>query len=57
MQDVFKIRNEVNDNFFMVTTELEALKSVQKEMLEVQNRNWRIIEEHFEVFQHNIHLL
>ena len=41
----------------MVTTELEVLKSVQKEMLEVQNRNWRIIEEHFEVFQHNIHVL
>ena len=56
-QDVFKLRNEVNDKFFMVTTELEALNSVQKEMLEVQNRNWRIIEEHFEVFQHNIHVL
>ena len=56
-QDVFKLRNEVNDKFFMVTTELEALKSVQKEMLEVQNRNWRIIEEHFEVLQHNIHVL
>ena len=56
-QDIFKLRNEVNDKFFMVTTELEALKSVQKEMLEVQNRNWRIIEEHFEVFQHNIHVL
>ena len=56
-QDVFKLRNEVNDKFFMVTTELEALKSVQKEMLAVQNRNWRIIEEHFEVFQQNIHVL
>ena len=56
-QDVFKSRNEVNDKFLMVTTELEALKSVQKEMLEVQNRNWRIIEEHFEVFQHNFHVL
>ena len=56
-QDVFKLRNELNDKFFMVTTELGALKSVQKEMLEVQNRNWRIIEEHFEVFQHNIHVL
>ena len=40
-QDVFKLQNEVNDKFFMVPTELEALKSVQKEMLEVQNRNWR----------------
>ena len=56
-QDVFKLRSEVNDKFFMVTTELEALNSVQKEMLEIQNRNWRIIEEHFEVFQHNIHVL
>ena len=41
----------------MVTTELEAFKSVPKEMLEVQNRNWRVIEEHFEVFQHNLHVL
>ena len=56
-QDVSKLRNEVNDKFFMLTTELKALKSVQKEMLEVQNRNWRIIEEHFEVFQHNVHVL
>ena len=56
-RDVFKLRNDVSDNFFMATTELEALKSVQKEMLEVQKCNWRIIEEHFEVFQHNIHVL
>ena len=56
-QDVFKLRNEVNNKFFMVTTEFEALESVQKKMLEVQNCNWRIIEEHFEVFQHNIHVL
>ena len=26
-------------------------------MLEVQNRNWQIIEEHFNVFQDNIHVL
>ena len=47
----------MNDKFFKVTKELEALKSVRKELLEVQNRNWRIIEEHFEVFQYNIHVL
>ena len=56
-QDVFKLRNEVNDKFFMVTTELDALRSVQQEMLEVQNRNWKFIAEHFEVFQHYIHVL
>ena len=56
-EDVFKLRNEVNDNFFMVTSELAAIKTVQKEMLEVQNRNWQIIEEHFKLFQDNIHVL
>ena len=33
------------------------MKSVQKEMLEVQNRNGQIIEEHFQVFQDNNHVL
>ena len=56
-EDVFKLRNEVNDKFFMVTSELAAIKTFQKEMLEVQNRNWQIIEEHFKVFQDNIHVL
>ena len=38
-EDVFELRNEVIDKFFMVTSELAAIKSVQKKMLEVQNRN------------------
>ena len=41
----------------MVISELAAVKSVQKEMLEFRNRNWQIIEEHFKVFQDNIHVL
>ena len=56
-EDVFKLRSDVNDNFFMVTTELAALESVQKEMLEIQNRNWKVIQEHFELFEHNFLVL
>ena len=41
----------------MVTSELAAIKSVQKEMIEVQNRNWQIIEEQFEMFRENIHVI
>ena len=41
----------------MVATELAALKSVQKEMLEIQNSNWKIIQEHFQIFERNIHVL
>ena len=55
-EDVFKIRNEVNDKFFMVTSEFAAIKSVPTEMLEVQKCNWKIIEERFEVFQDNVHV-
>ena len=42
----------------MVTSELAAIKSVQKEMI-VLNRNWKIILEHFdfEMFRENIHVL
>ena len=41
----------------MGTRELQAIKSEQKDMLDVQSRNWRFIAEHFEVFQRNIHAL
>ena len=41
----------------MVTTELAALKTVQNEMIEIQNRNWKLIEEHFELFEHIILVL
>ena len=41
----------------MLTSEFAAVKSVQKEMLEFQNRHWQIIEEHFKVFQDSIHVL
>ena len=41
----------------MVTSELAALKFSQTEMLDVHNRNWKIIEEHFKIFQENFHVL
>ena len=48
----------VTDNrFFLVENELAALYSIQKEMAETQNKNWAIIQEQFDVFQHNFHIL
>ena len=41
----------------MVTTELAALTSIEKEMLEIQNRNWKVIRELFDIFEQNIHVL
>ena len=56
-EDVFNLRNKLNDKFLMLASELAAIKSVQKEMLQVQNRIWKIVEEHFEVFQDKIQVL
>ena len=39
----------------MATTELAALKTDQKEKLKIQNRIWKMIEEHFDLFENNIH--
>ena len=56
-EDVFKVRSDVNDKFFLGTTELAAPKYVQKEMLEIENCNWKIIGDNFEIFEHNFHVL
>ena len=49
-QDILKSRSDVNDKFFMFTTGLAALKTVQEEILDIQNSGWKIIQEHFENF-------
>ena len=54
---VFKIWSDVNNKLFMVTTELAALKTVQKKMPEVQSSNRKYIQKHFELFEQNIHVL
>ena len=41
---VFKLTNEGNGKFFMVTSELAAIKSAPKETHELQNPIWPIIE-------------
>ena len=56
-EDVSILRSYVNDKFSMITAELATLKSGQNEMLEIQNRNRKVIQVHFEIFEHNIHVL
>ena len=53
-EDVFKLRSNLQNKLFMVTTQLAALKSFQTEMLEIQNRTWKVIQEGSEIFEHNI---
>ena len=49
VEDVFELGSAVNDIYFIVAMELAALKSVQKEMLEIHNGNWKVLLELFEI--------
>ena len=41
----------------MVTIDLSQIKQIQKEMLKLQNRNWKTIQDQFAEFEHNCHIL
>ena len=45
------------EKFFLVKNELAAPNAIQAEMSAAQNRNWEIIQEQFDVFEHNFHIL
>ena len=41
----------------MVSKELAQLHAIQKELVRTQHENWKIVEEQFQVFHSNIHIL
>ena len=56
-ENVYTLAENLDEKFFMVTSELNSIKQAQDEMIQIQNRNWEVIQEHFEVFKQNIHIL
>ena len=56
-QFVTEFQLNTDEKFFLVKNELAALNAIQAEMSETQNRNWAIIQEQFDVFQNNFHIL
>ena len=55
-QFVTELHMNTEEKFFLVKNELAALNAIQAEMSAAQNRNWVIIQEHFDVFEHNFHI-
>ena len=41
----------------MVENELAALHDIQRELVDTQNKNWALIQQQFDVFEHNFHVL
>ena len=55
-ESVSTLADDLDKMFLMVTNEFSSIKQVQKEMLEVQNRNWKVIKEHFAICKHNFNM-
>ena len=54
---VMQIKTATGEKFFLVGNELKEIRETQKQMTETQNKNWAIIEEQFNVFEGNFHIL
>ena len=54
---VTQLHTSNDESFFMISKELAALNSIQKQMIALQNKNWEVIEEQFEIFRSNFHVL
>ena len=54
---VLQFKKESNNKFYMISDELKEITKIQMEMAENQNKNWKVVEEQFEIFEKNIHIL
>ncbi len=54
---VQEIQSESNSKFFQISNELAEITKIQREMRDNQNRNWKVIQQQFETFQSNFHIL
>ena len=56
-QYVIEFTTSTDEKFFMVEDELAALHDIQRELVDTQNKNWALIQQQFDVFEHNFHVL
>ena len=54
---VLEIEAQSTEKFFLVSNEIAEIVKIQQEMQNTQNKNWQIIEDQFEIFEQNIHVL
>ena len=56
-QYVTEFTTSTDKKFFMVENELAALHDIQRELVATQDTNWNIIQQQFDIFEHNFHVL
>ena len=54
---VTELSTNTDEKVFLVENELAALQAIQAEMSRTQNTNWAIIQEQFDIYADNFHIL
>ena len=54
---VAEVETSSNEKFFAISNELAEIKNIQKQTIENQNKNWKVVQEQFETIQGNFHIL
>ena len=54
--EIHRCDTEYNENFFLTSKKLGALRNVQENIIKLQNCTWAIIEDQFDIFATSIHI-
>ena len=54
---VLEVESASNKKFFLISNEIAKISEIQQEMQDNQNENWKVVQDQFDVFEKNFHLL
>ena len=54
---VLEVESGSNEKFFLISNEIAKVSEIQQEMQNNQNKNWKVVQDQFDIFEKNFHLL
>ena len=54
---VLEVESASNEKFFLISNEIAKVSKIQQEMQDNQNKNWKVVQDQFDIFEKNFHLL
>ena len=54
---VIEVESASNEKFFLISNEIGKVSEIQQEMQNNQNQNWKVVQDQFDIFEKNLHLL
>ena len=54
---VLEVESASNGKFFPISNEIVKVSEIQQEMQENQNKNWKVVQDQFDIFEKSFHLL